>query len=215
MVEDVNVRRGYDSSGRQEQAQQRRRAALASALALITSVGYAGMTMPKVAREAGVSTEFLYKTFGDKPSLVKHLVDATLVGDDEPVPMAQRPAIRRMLAEPDAGRTMDLYAVQITEVNERAAALLVALAEAARGDPRLAEVWDRYRQQRLAGSRAVAADLAGKTALPVPLEHAADIIWTLNSPELYQLMVDQRGWSLADFTGWVAQTLRSSLLSAG
>jgi hypothetical protein len=128
--------------------------------------------------------------------------------------MAQRPGIRRMLAEPDAGRTLDLYAVQITEVNERAAALLVALAESARGDPRLAEVWDRYRQQRLAGSRAVAADLAGKATLAVPVERAADIIWTLNSPELHQLMVDQRNWPLADFTAWVAQSLRSSLLSA-
>jgi AcrR family transcriptional regulator len=212
MVDDVNARRGYDSSGRQQQAQQRRRAALDSALSLITSVGYAGMTMPKLAREAGVSTEFLYKTFGDKPTVVKHLVDATLVGDDEPVPMSQRPGIRRMLAEPDAGRVLDLYAVQITEVNARAAALLVALAGSARSDPRLAEVWHRYQQQRFAGSSAVAADLAAKATLAVPLERAADIIWTLNSPELYQLMVGERRWPNPDFTAWVAQSLRASLL---
>ena len=55
MADDVNTRRGYDSSGRQTQARQRRRAALDSALALITSLGYAAMTMPKIGNASPVT----------------------------------------------------------------------------------------------------------------------------------------------------------------
>jgi lipopolysaccharide assembly protein A len=68
---------------------------------LLLEQGYAATTMTAVANAAGVSDETIYKTVGGKAALVKAVRDITLVGDDEPVPLAQRPEFAAIYAEPD------------------------------------------------------------------------------------------------------------------
>ena len=65
--------------------------------------GYPGTTMAQVARAAGVSVETVYKSFRNKAALAKQLWDVTLVSDDQPVPLAQRPEFAHITAEAEPG----------------------------------------------------------------------------------------------------------------
>jgi AcrR family transcriptional regulator len=212
MPDDVNPRRPYNSAGRADQARIRRQRALTAALTSISTLGYAGTTMPLIARQAGVSVEFLYKTFGDKPTLARQLLDFVTGGDDQPIPVAARPAVQAMIDEPDASKVLWLYAEMAAAINERGGRLLLALAAAAPTDPRLADTWQTAQQQRLGGARAVVADVAGKATLRIPVEAAQDRVWALVGPELHGLVVGSRGWSTEVYVPWLAECLCASLL---
>lgn len=211
MHEDVNPRRTYNAAGRADQARVRRQRVLTAALASISTLGYAGMTMPLIARQAEVSVEFLYKTFGDKPALVRQLLDFATGGDDEPIPVAARPAVQAMIDEPDARRVLRLYAEMAAAINDRGGRLLLALAAAAPTDPRLADTWQTAQQQRLGGARAVVADVAGKAPLRISVDAARDRVWALVGPELHRLVVGDRGWDTEVYVSWLAECLCSSL----
>ena len=211
MVDDVKARRPYNADGRAGQARLRRQRVLAAALASVGTLGYAATTMPLLAQQAGVSVEFIYKTFGDKPTLVRQLLDFAAAGDDEPIPVAARPAVQAMIAEPDASAVLGLYAGMAATINGRGGPLILALAAAAPTDPRLAEIWQTSQQQRLAGTRALLANVAAKATLRIPLEAAQDVVWALTGPELHRLLVSERGWSPEAYSSWLADCLCGSL----
>ncbi len=214
MTDGVNPRRPYDSAGRRDQARARRQRVLATALDLIDRLGYPATTMQAVATGAGVSVEFVYKAFGDKPTLTRQLLDFAAAGDDEDVPVAARPAVQAMVAEPDARLVLRKYADMAGEINGRAGALLLAIAGAAGTDPRLGEIWAVSQQQRLGGTGALVANLAGKAELRLPVDRARDTVWALTSPEIHSLLIRSRGWSTADYTDWLADTLCRTVLTA-
>ena len=80
----VKTRR-YDASSRRAAARQRRDDILSAARELMLRNGYAATTVGAIARAAGVSTETVYKAFGDKPGVVQALFRRGLEGSgDEP-----------------------------------------------------------------------------------------------------------------------------------
>jgi AcrR family transcriptional regulator len=99
---DGPVKRRYDTSRRQEQARENRRRILAAASALFREKGYAGTSMPEVAKAAGVAVQTVYKAFANKATLLKAVFDVTVAGDDEDVPIAGRDFIAGIRAEPAA-----------------------------------------------------------------------------------------------------------------
>src|SRR4051794_21549702 len=103
------VKRSYDASGRQEQARQRRLGVVLAARALFERDGFRPTTIAAVAAEAGVSGESIYKSFGSKAALAKAVFDFVVAGDDEPVPVAQRPSARTVQEEPDVRRKIALF----------------------------------------------------------------------------------------------------------
>lgn len=68
MSSPVKPPRRYDSTARQEQARQKRRAVLEAARRLFLDGGYGGTTVAAIAGEAGVFVETVYKTFGTSPA---------------------------------------------------------------------------------------------------------------------------------------------------
>ncbi len=212
MGEPVKTSRPYVSRVRADTARRRRRAVLASAHRLLVADGYARATLPRIAAGAGVSVELLHKTFGDKPSLVRELVDVTLGGDDEPIAMRDRPEVRAMVAEPRAEVVLSLYARLAAATNARAGPLLLAVAAAAPSDPRLAPVWEQVQDQRLRGAEAVVGDVAGKAPLVVTAAKARDVVWTGTSPEVHRMLVVDRGWSSQAYADHLATTWRATLL---
>lgn len=207
----VNPRR-YDADGRRRAAGARRRTVLTTAVAMVGERGYAATTMAGLAAAAGVSVEYLYKAFGDKPRLVRQLLDFVLAGDDAPVPLDRRAEVQRMIAEPDARAVLALYAARCAEVNGRAAALLLAMSAGAPGDPQVAEVLSTAEGQRLAAATAVTADLSGKAALRVSATDARDALWTLSAPEVWDLTVRRRGWSPGRYASWLGAAWSAELL---
>jgi AcrR family transcriptional regulator len=211
---DVNPRRSYESPRRQEQARQTRRTVLDAARDLFLERGYARTTMAEVARRAEVSVETVYKAFGNKAGLVKAVFDVAVVGDDEPVPMMQREMVRRTAAEPDPRRKLIGYGEHLVGAGIRTSAIQLLVREAAATDAGAGEVWAQLQAERLTGMAAFAQHLAdgGHLRAGVSVEEARDVIWTYNSVELWNLLVDQRGWSPERFGAWVGRQLIAALL---
>ena len=46
----------------------------------------------------------------------------------------------------------------------------------------------------------------------ITLAHAADLLWTYSSPELYELLVIRRGWSPKTYGLFVAEAMIKALL---
>ena len=205
--------RSYRSPLREEQARLTQRRILDAAYALLLEQGYTATTMAAVAARAGVSGQTVYKTFGSKPALAKRVYDVTLVGDDEPVPFAERPEVVALHAETDPRRFLAGYAALGRGLIERLGPLLrVLLAGARAGDPELRELVDRLNAERLVGAGQVAGRLAELGALRVDLDKARDAIWTLNSVEVWSLLTEQRGWSGDEYAEWVGRAMADAVL---
>src|SRR6516162_4037958 len=90
----------YNSSLRAAQARATRRAIVDAAARLFTERGYGVTTVDAIAEAAGVSRKTVFTSVGGKTEALKLAMDWAIVGDDEPVPMLERPHIRVMQREP-------------------------------------------------------------------------------------------------------------------
>lgn len=207
---DSAARRPYDSSRRQETARRSRLAVLEAGRELLLRDGYQATTIRAVAESAGVSPDTVYKSFGNKQQLVKAVYDVALAGDDERVPIGQRPAIRRVFAETDPARKIELYAAFVTDLMERVGGLLAVLAEA---DPELAKVRQETEDERHVGISAFVAHLDEQGVLDsaLPRELVVDSCWALTSPQFYSQLRHSRGWSREQYQLWLATMLAATL----
>jgi AcrR family transcriptional regulator len=216
MSEHVKPRRKYDSRRRQEQAAQTRRDVLAAAHEEFLRHGYAGTTLARVAKRAGVVVETIYRGFGGKAGLFKAVVEAAVAGGAARAETApdQRPAIQAVIAETDPRRQLELYAATQPGIHARMGPLIAVLAGAATGDGDLARVLQEMEQFRLAGMQRFAQLLADRGVLRpgLPVDHARDLLWTLNSHAIYDQLVTQRGWTPEQYQEWLVETLVHALL---
>jgi AcrR family transcriptional regulator len=207
--------RPYDNARRAAAAGRTQQRVVETAHRLLLERGYAGLAMADLAEEAGVSVPLLYKVFGTKPQLVKRVYDVLLAGDVDPVPVAQRPAIQALAADPDPRGKLTRYAAIGRAMAERAGPLVSALLAAARaGEPDLQPFAATIDRERLAGATALATHLAetGALATGLTVERARDLIWLHTAPDTYRLLVLERGWTLDDYERWFAASLAASLL---
>lgn len=216
MNDPVKPSRRYDSRRRQEQAAQTRRDILAAAGTLFRQNGYAATSMPTIAAEAGVVVETIYRAFGSKAGLFKAVVEAAVAGGSAraEVPVDERPAIRAVIDEPDPHRQVELYAATQPGIHRRSGALLRALRGAAAVDLELRALWDEIESGRLAGQGRFAGMLAERRVLRpgVSVEQARDLVWTLCSLAVHDLLVVSRGWTSERYQEWLAAALTRELL---
>jgi AcrR family transcriptional regulator len=208
----VNARRRYDSRGRRERARQTRDQIVDAAEALFLSGGYAATTVAAIAAAARVSVETIYKAFGGKPGLVRAIVDKGLAGEG-PVPAEQRSDHIRD-TEPDPRQILTAWGTFTTEIGPRAAPILALARDAATSDPEIAALLDEISAARLERMTHNARRLsdAGHLRPGITIGEAADTLWTYSSPELYDLLVRQRGWAAERYGHFVAQALIAALL---
>jgi AcrR family transcriptional regulator len=206
--------RSYHSPLRQEQARQTRRAILDAALPLFVECGYAGTSMGDIARAAAVSIKTVEAIFGTKAKLLVALRDVTIVGDDQAIPLAERPWFQEMLAEPEPRRQLRLFAQGTCRIKHRTARLNEVIRRAAPGDPEIGQLWQVVQEQMMADLRMVAERLAAKGVLreQLDLAQAAEILWLLNHPSVYYLAIVERGWPEEQFEQWLADAFIHQLL---
>ncbi len=215
MASRVKPRRPYDSPRRREQAAATRAEILAAARVLFVSRGYVATTIVAVAERARVSPETVYAVFKTKRALLSSSLDASIVGDADPVPLLERGWVQDLREEPDARRRMRILAHNGRRILERVSPIYEVLREASSADPEVAALVRRYEQQRFAGQRALLRIVAPRGTLRAGLgpSAAADILYSIGSPESYRLLVLDRGWSPARFERWYADTLVRLLLT--
>jgi AcrR family transcriptional regulator len=208
------VKRPYQSALRGAQAQSTREVIIAAATRLFVEQGYAATSIEEVAAAAGVSRATVFTSVGGKPTLLKSALDVAIVGDDEPVALPERPRSVAIRAEPDPRRYLTLYAELVTEMGSRLAGIYEAVRGAAGADPDARALWESHLAQRRQGAANVVGDVLGKGQLRQGLdrEAAADIVWLLNDPGLYNLLVRRRGWKPDHYSGWLGETMIHQLL---
>jgi AcrR family transcriptional regulator len=215
MPEVVKPRRRYDATRRREQADRTRADVLAAARRLFVTKGYAATSVRDIADEAGVSVQTLYDGFGSKAGLFSRLAEIAVVGDDEPVALAEREAAQRVVATESAPEVVRRFAALIRGIWERFDTLLPVARAAAAVDPELAaEYRGNVLEARHAGQRHVVEhlDAIGSLRAGLDVERATDELWAISGPDLYEALVLERRWSPDEYESWLADTLVRLLL---
>jgi AcrR family transcriptional regulator len=189
---------------------------LAAAGKLFRDRGYTGTPMPLIASEAGVVVETIYRAFGSKAGLFKAVVEAALAGGSSraTTPVDERPAIRAVIEEQDPRRQIALYAATQPGIHRRSGPLLRALRGAVATDSELGALWDELEAWRLSGQGRFVGLLAerGHLRRALSIEDARDIVWTLCSLAVHDLLVVERRWSAERYLEWLTAALTRELL---
>jgi AcrR family transcriptional regulator len=175
---------------------------LVAAAELFSQRGWAGTGMRDVARQAGVSVETVYVTFGSKPELFQAAFDRAIVGDDRPVAVAERPEFEAMTRGTLDDRARASARMMIS-VHVHTAGLQRALREAAVAERDLAGLLNENEERRRADIQR-ALELAGGHR---PSPTVRDGLWALTSFEVFELLVSRSGWSERRYEAWLADTI--------
>jgi AcrR family transcriptional regulator len=213
MVKRVKTR-PYDSSRRRAQAAATRRDILAAAQRLFEQQGYPATTMAAIAAEAGVALKTVYLAFETKSGVLRALWNLLLRGDEGDTPVAERGWYREVLEEPDPQRQLRLNARNSRAAKTRIAGVLKVIRNAAPVDRDIEDLWQRIQTEFHANQRAIVERLAQRKALrrSLGVGRATDILWTLNHPDVWQLLVGERGWTPEEYEQWLCDTACSQLL---
>ena len=216
MAHENPPKRTYTSSRRKEQARQTRLQIITAARKLFTERGYAGATLGAIAGEAGVADETVYAIFGNKRAILSQLIDISVVGDDLPVPLLQRPGPQAVAHEPDPQRQIQLFAKDITEIMGRMAPIFEIMRVAAKTEPEILEMLRAMLGNRFQGMAFFIQSIAANHALSADLSstEAAETVWAISSAEVYNLLTIDRGWTAEQYQGWLEKSLTRLLLQA-
>lgn len=208
--------KGRSTGGPGGQARTRlaRAAVVQAARTLFLDRGYAATTIEAISDLADVPPATVYRLFSSKLGILKALLDVSIAGDDEAVPLQARAGARALLADADPERQLAGFATICCEINSRSAPVYRILVSAAGSDPEAAALLDGYTQKRQEGQGQIARSMARAGQLRPNLNErdAADIIHALMSPEVYRLLVCDRGWPPGRYGPWLRDTLISQLL---
>ncbi len=188
-------KRRYSSTLRARQAADTRAAVLTAATALVTEAGWSGATMAAIAKRAGVAVETVYSGFGSKKQVLRAVVDFGIVGDTEPIPLAER-EVFSTLATGDREARLTAGIAMLAGIQERIARLWRTILEASASD---AEI-DAWRQEWDEGRR-----VDTRRSLELIFERVLDddvvldLLWGLFSHEVYALLVFDRGLDRAQY----------------
>ena len=193
-------------------ARRNRERVLDVAEEILLERGYAETTVSAIARAAGVSPELIYKTFGGKAGLVREIQRRGLQGAG-PIPAETR-SDAMSATEPDVAVVVREWATLSTEVAPRVSPIMLLIRSAAANDHDLVELLEEMAAQRLERMTHNAERLTRHPEVRADLsvEQVRDILWTYSSPDLYQLLVLQRGWTLAGYGDFLFRGMISQLL---
>lgn len=209
---DVKASRRYDSSRRQAQARRTRDAILDAARRRLLTDGYARTAIATVADDASVSVETIYKAFGGKAGLLRAIWQRGL-GGRGPIPAPAR-SDEMSAAEENPTEIIRRWSRLAIEVAPEVSPILLLVRAGAATDPILAELLEEANQERWDRMRHNAARLASAGGLRdgLSLDEATDVLWATSSPELYELLVVHRNWSLERYGQFVSGTIAAALL---
>jgi AcrR family transcriptional regulator len=214
MTRSSKPKRRYNSTRRQAQANETRKQIIDAANKLFALQGYSGATIDSIAQEAGVSPETIYAVFGNKRTILINLIDVSVGGDNLPIPLLQRSGPQAVLQESDPIRVLNLFARDISAILERVAPIFEITRIAAKTEPDIADLLKNMLDQRMRNLGVVARHLSDLGSLREGLDEAqaTETIWVITSPEVFSLLLGDRGWTKEHYIHWLSDTLIRLLL---
>src|SRR5262252_3534344 len=165
MATDVNRRGSHDGKSGQARTRLARAAVIEAARTLFLERGYAGTTVEAISDLSDVPPATVYRLFSSKLGILKDLFNVSIAGDDEAVPLEDRPLVQALISDPDPRKQLS------------------GLVGISRGimagtDPDAAALLAETRRHRQQGQGQIAGLLARTGALRPKLSErdAADII---------------------------------------
>ena len=212
---DVKHARRYDSRRRREQAASTKAEILVAAQRLFERDGYAATTVADIAAEAGVALKTVYLAFETKSGVLRAVWNALLRGDDDSVPVAEQAWYREVVEEPDPERQLRLNAHNSRLVKGRIGGVLEVIRAAAPSDAEIDALWNRIQTEFHANQAVIVQSLAEKGALRpgLDVQRAADVLWMLNHPSTWRLLVGERGWTAEQYEEWTGDVACEQLLA--
>jgi AcrR family transcriptional regulator len=205
----TEVKRSYDASGRRARAHARRLAVVLAARDLFERDGFRLTTIAAIAASAGVSAESVYKNFGSKAAVAKAVFDLVIAGDDEPVPVAERPAMQAMRDEPDVRRKIEMFAEGLAQRQARSARVQILIREGRHVDDSLGPIWAKLNGEGLAGMTMLGRHLleTGQLRDGIGLDEVRDVLWNYLAIDSYERLVLTQGWPLERYSRWLASAI--------
>jgi AcrR family transcriptional regulator len=188
---------------------------LEAATAVFLDRGYAGATVRAVAAEAGVSVPTVEAQFGTKARLLKAAIDIAIAGDDEPVPVLDRPPAQAAIKAASLAGFLSIVAGMVADAQQRSAGLVLAVFEGSSTDAQLEALKDQMVAQREATAAWVVRGMTGLAQLRpgCTLDAAVDVVWLLMDPALFTRLTQQRQWSAGRYRDWLADALARLLIA--
>ncbi len=214
MTKQKPLKRKYDSTRRQAQAEATKIQIAEAARSLFFKRGYAGTTIEEIANDAGVSKESVYAIFGNKQSILAFLVDVAVGGKELPLPVIQQPAPQAIMQDRDQRRQIERIAQVCGEILSRAAPVYEIMRTAANTEPEIQKRVRHLHKERLENMTSFFRHVAANGPLREGLDEkrAGEIIWALASPELFNLLTTELSWSREKYSQWLADILIRVLL---
>lgn len=210
----MSEKRSYRSAVRDEAARRTRQRIVGAAAELFVERGYAGTTVDAVAERAAVSRRTVFSSVGSKVELLKTAWDWAVVGDDQPIPVVDRPEIARMKAERDPETLVRMWVAQVLAVGSRTAPLALVLARAVDVDPEAEALQQRIDLERRTGASYFVAglDAIGGLRPDISVDEGVDMAWVLMNPLWVLRLREDRGWDDDRVGGWLVRLTSVSLL---
>ncbi|MCZ0731436.1 TetR/AcrR family transcriptional regulator [Mycolicibacterium iranicum] len=208
------VKRGYRSDVRAAQAQATRRRIVRAASDLFVAAGYGATSVDAIAAGAGVSRKTVFNAVGGKAEILALALDWAIAGDDEPIPLADRPDVAALLRLDDPGQLLDAWVTVVVDIDSRVADLYAALEAAAGVDSMARALFTRLQSQRREGAQVIVDAVVARKGLRRRLQRAdaVDLACLFSEPLMYRRLAGDRGWSDERFEHWLRSTLRQQLL---
>jgi AcrR family transcriptional regulator len=202
-------------SRRSRRARETRRRIIDAAGALFVEQGYGATTLQQIADRAGVAVQTVYFVFGNKPALLKELVDVVIAGDDEPVATMERPWFTAIAGATTASSALATLVAGTRATLERVATIIEMLRAATGTNPEIRDLWPAESDPRYTVISTAVKSLLGKPGARtgIPAAEATDVVYALLSPELFLVLTRDRGWPPASWERWVYDTLASQLVT--
>lgn len=203
-----SLTRRYESPRRAAQAAGTRRRILTAARRLFAEQGLSTTTIADIARAAASSPQTVYATFGSKVGLLLAILD-------ELTATAGLEAVQRQLGDAthEPRRVLALYVRFDRRLFEAGSELIGVGLGLRAADPEIG-AWfaEGERRRRANQARYIRAwHAAGLLRPGLSERRAADILWSLTGPAVYDLLVTQARWSPSAYERWLTDLLESQL----
>jgi AcrR family transcriptional regulator len=205
-------KRTYSSAVRADQAARTRARIVEAAGELFESAGYARTTVREIAERADVATDTVYAVFGSKGRVLTALIDARLAPSGDVDNVTDRPEAQAVRDEPDQRRQIELFAHDMATVSVAVRPVFEMLRTASAVEPEMATIRAEMDGYRLQNMRRVVEWIAAHGPLRLGIDEAAEVTWTVTSPDVGAMLCTGRGWSTERYADWLADVLIRTLL---